>query len=316
MILGRTHGTQAVRDSLSAVSRPPGSTLVLGGSGFLGAHVVALASRTGAVTSACREPARTPDLGAARAIDRREVDATRPGGIEALLEELAPARIVNCAALGRIPHCEERPDLARALNADLPGRLARWSARHGARFVHVSTDLVFGREPPPEGGFREEDRPSPIQEYGRSKAAGEQAVLAADPCALVVRLPLLCGFSGGRGLGASDALLAARDRGETPTLFTDEWRTPLDVRVAASALVELLLRGDSGLLHAAGADRVSRHEIGLLVLGRARVRPGRRGELRPEDVSLDSRRARGRLVTPLPGIRETLSAGRGSPAPS
>ncbi len=156
----------------------------------------------------------------------------------------------------------------------------------------------------------------PVSRYGETKAAGERAVLETSPEALVVRLPLLYGDSGGRGLGATDALLAAVARGERPRLFEDEFRTPLDVDVAARALVELLLdSGVAGVLHVAGKERLARYELGLALLAaagfdparaRAAVLAGTRRQAglettRPADVSLDASRARDMLRMELPG---------------
>jgi dTDP-4-dehydrorhamnose reductase len=266
--------------------------------------------------------ARTPGPRATARFER--LDATDPGRIERFLDGLRPARILQCAALSSAADAEARPELARALNVDLPASVALWCARTGARLVHVSTDLVFGGREPPATGFREEDPPAPLSVYGRSKAAGEAAVLEACPSALVVRLPLLCGDSFGRGRGASDSLLAAIARGERPTLFSDEWRTPLDVADAARALVELAGADASGLLHVAGPDRLSRHELGLVVLqsrgmsaeaAAAAIRSGTRSEagmerVRARDASLDARRAASFLATPL-AVDPEVSAGTG-----
>jgi len=220
--------------------------------------------------------------------------------------------VILCTALSSVADAERYPGLARALNVEFPRLVALWCARNRARLVHVSTDLVFGGADPRPEGFREEDPPAPLSEYGRSKAAGESAVLDADPSALVVRLPLLCGDSFGRGRGASDSLLDSIARGERPMLFTDEWRTPLDVAVAARALVELAGTEASGLLHVGGPDRLSRYELGRIVL-RSRgmeesaIRTGTRAEAgmeatRARDASLDSGRARRILGTALPPI--------------
>ena len=292
-----------------------GPTLVLGGSGFLGAHVV-LAAGTG-VQVAGREPG---PAGPASPAGFLRLDALVRGEVRRVLGGLGPARIVLCTALSDLGLAERYPVLARELNAWFPGEVAHWCARSGARLVHVSTDLVFGGGDPGPGGFREDDPPAPLSEYGRSKAAGESAVLGACPDALVVRLPLLYGDSFGRGRGASDGLLAAIERGERPTLFTDEWRTPLDVANAARALVELAAGGERGILHVAGPDRVSRLELGRAVLRSrglgedeiaARTRAGTRREAgpestRPRDVSLDASRARLLLSTALVPIRENL----------
>jgi dTDP-4-dehydrorhamnose reductase len=238
------------------------------------------------------------------------------GAAVALLEAHQPRLVLNAAALSRVGDCEQDPALARRLNVEVPAEVAAWCAASGARLVHVSTDLVFGAEPPPIGGFTEDSAVGPVSVYGETKAAGERAVLDACPAALVVRLALLYGNSGGRGLGASDSLLEAVNRDAQPPLFVDEFRTPLEVSAAAEALTELLVADDAGLLHLAGPDRVSRHDLGLAVLRAMgltaeeaveQVRAARQAEVptvgaRPEDVSLDARRAARRLETDLPGI--------------
>ena len=298
-------------DSLDdSVGDAGGTTLVLGASGFLGPHVVRRAlARGGRVVAVARDPGR-----AGRALDGAEVEAADLLEVtEALLERAGPRRVVLVAALARIDACERDPELARATNAGLPERVAHWCARHSVRLVHVSTDLVFDGRPPRDAGYREGDSARPLHVYGASKLAGEQAVLARDRAALVVRLPLLYGDSGGRGLGASDWLVEAVEAGETPRLFTDEWRTPLEVGDAAAALVELACGDQAGRLHVAGPERVSRHDLGRAVL-RARghgeeeiariVRPALRRELgleaqRAADVSLDATRARALLRASL-----------------
>ncbi|MCC6406244.1 MAG: SDR family oxidoreductase [Planctomycetes bacterium] len=306
------------------------STLVLGGSGFLGAHVAAAAWKRersrpedarGRVVSASREPARGPTFWQPRdAVELVGVDATG-GELERVLDELAPARIVCCAAASRISDCERDPARAEAVNVELPRYLARWCAARGARLVHVSTDLVFGASSPASGGFVESDPPAPISVYGASKARGEAAVLSADPHALVVRLPLLFGDSGGRALGASDSLVAAVRAGEQPMLFRDEWRTPLDVSNAAEALSELAESHVAGILHVGGPVRLSRVELGHLVLRAAGkksaelyglVRAGTRSEAglaatRPCDVALDTTRALEHLSVTLLAPREALA---------
>jgi dTDP-4-dehydrorhamnose reductase len=284
-------------------------TLVLGGSGFLGAHVVrclALAGRC--VVSASREPRAGESIHGVE-IETRVLDALRPAATSALIEELEPSSIVLTTALSRASDCDAYPGLARELNVSFPARVAGLAERRGIRLVHVSTDLVFGDREPPPSGFREHDPVGPVSLYGESKAEGEEAVLASSAGALVVRLPLMFGDSGGRGRGASDWILAEIEAGRRPTLFTDEFRTPLAVDVAASALVELADTRFSGRLHVAGPERLSRHELGLAVLRRAgldpaRVRAGTRAEsgldgTRAADVSLDSTRARSLLQTPI-----------------
>ncbi len=303
-----------------------GSTLlILGGSGYLGAHLLRAADRawrTAAgferVVVACRRPRAHRLPGTSSGIETRVFDAaTEP--VCALLGAVHPDLVLNVLALSRVADCEAQPALAERLNADVPREVAAWSAAHGARLVHVSTDLVFGGRPARAERFAEDESPAPLHVYGASKARGEESVLEKCSCALVLRLPLLYGDSGGRGLGASDALLAALERGECPGLFRDEWRTPLEAGNAAEALLEVALRGVCGILHVAGPERLSRFELGLRLLhalgwrareARGAVRSvvradhGLQGQ-RSEDASLDATRARALLHTPLapPGAR-------------
>jgi len=279
--------------------------LVIGGSGLLGAHVVGELVRRGrACVSASRAPAAPP--GAAVPDGQLVVDGTRPGALVEAIEAGRFGRVFLVAALSRVGDAGRDPGLAQRLNRDWPGELAGACAGAGVRLVHVSTDLVFGAEPPPRArGFTELDPTAPLEPYGASKAAGERHVLGAAPDALVVRLPLLYGRSFGRGLGAGDSLVAALEAGGDPMLFTDEYRTPIDAAVAARLLVELAgnpgSMGPSGLLHLGGPERLSRAELGQRLLATrpdlASPRLGTRADLgleptRAGDASLDSSRAR------------------------
>jgi dTDP-4-dehydrorhamnose reductase len=290
--------------------------LVTGAGGFLGAHVVEVARAAGyEVIGHLRRPARAAEswLAGVECVLHELADS---GELARWLEPLAPLAVVHTAAASRIADCEENPSLARRVNVEASAALARAAARIGARFVHVSTDLVFGAQPAPSGGFVESDTPAPISHYGASKRDAELEVAKADPAAVIARLPLLLGPSHGRGLGASDSILEALARGERPRLFEDELRTPLDVRSAAQALVELAHSPIAGVLHVAGPERMSRYDLGCRVLrrtglradqARAALKPTTRAALgvqasRPADVSLNAALARDLLRTLLVGI--------------
>jgi dTDP-4-dehydrorhamnose reductase len=295
--------------------------VILGASGFVGAHLVraALAAGLREVIAVSRRPELRPrrDRDPAGAVRELALDLLAPGALATALTAAPEAPVILAAALARAAACERDPELAARTNAELPAVLAE----RAGRVVHVSTDLVFGASPPRGARYAEDDPPDACSVYGATKAAGERAVLAAAASALVVRLPLLYGDSGGRGLGASDQVRAQVAAGGRPYLFTDEHRTPLDVADAAAALVELALGDARGVLHVAGPERVSRLELGVLALAaegrsaaeaRAAVDAGpRTGEAlrRPGDVSLDAAAAAGVLRTRLRGVGEVLGEG-------
>ena len=297
---------------LSAHYDSPSEVLVLGASGFLGRHVVA------GFSAGCRAHARKAGFASSPAL---AADLSDEAQLFELLAAERPRALINCAAISAPAACEGDPSAAAAMNTSLPRLLGEWSVETGARVIHVSTDLVFGGAPAPAGGFREEDEPSPLSVYGASKAAGERGLLDVAPDALVVRLPLLYGSGLGTSRGASEDLFATLDRGEVARLFEDEWRTPLPASVAAAALIELCASPARGLLHVAGAERVSRLELGHALHAERFQDPARaarelmgcaRADLdlsppRPEDTSLCCERARALLETALPGLEEGVA---------
>ena len=305
-------------------------TLITGASGFLGAHVVSAALAKASKSATLSEPfgppvhaqTRGPALlvprfggGPRDAAEWFEADFLDVD-IVTLLDKVGPTEVIHCAALSSAAACEASPGDAMRLNREVSRSIASWCAAHGAKLVHVSTDLVFGAEDPPKTGFLEDDETGPLSVYGRTKLEAEWAVLEAYPDACVARLPLLYGNSGGRGLGASDSILEAVEAGSEPKLFVDEWRTPLEVSNAAEALVELLEFESGGVVHLAGPDRVTRYVLGIQVLlamglseqeahgaltgiSQAQIDTG---APRPRDVALDASLASEHLETELLGV--------------
>ncbi|MFT5288844.1 MAG: dTDP-4-dehydrorhamnose reductase [Planctomycetota bacterium] len=306
-----------------------GGLLVLGASGFLGSHVLRAARGASAlpVYAVSRKPpggvGTNPEVSG---LTWFSADINDPVAMGRLFESLRPRACILTAALSRMGACEADPIGAQDTNSLAPEHIAHCAREARTRLVHVSSDLVFGGEPGRAAGYREGDATAALSVYGRTKAEGEERVLAANPSALVCRLPLLYGDSGASGewgkwgvaQGASDQILAARARGERSVLFEDEIRTPLDVAQAATALVELageegLAAKVSGLLHVAGPLALDRYRFAELVLAAqglsqeaieaglersTRAALGLEGQ-RPANVALDSSRARSLLRTIL-----------------
>ncbi len=163
--------------------------------------------------------------------------------------------------------------------------------------VYVSTDLAFDGEHAP---YREEDAPSPLGEYGRTKVEGEGIVLGLER-GVVVRAPLIYGPPGTHSGGFLQWMEESVATGREMTLFSDEVRSPVHVEDLCVAL-EFAARGEDDwrLWHAAGPESLSRVEMGrILCTVRGRdtsiIRERTRSDaglahLRPRDVTLDSTR--------------------------
>lgn len=282
--------------------------LVTGGSGYLGGWVVRLARPGWDVTATyLSHPVDGPGVSWCR-LDVRD----RPA-VAALVEEVHPAVIIHTAAMnpggGR--------DI-RATNIAGSYHVARAAARWDARLVHVSTDVLFDGE---RGNYVEEDPPSPVTPYGRSKARAEEEVEQSGAEAMIVRTSLIYGWRPERDRQTRWMLdkLAA---GEPIRLFTDELRCPIWVESLAAALVELAGMDVIGRLHVAGAQVLDRYAFGQRLLRFHGVDPAplvptlsrESGLNRPLDCTLDISRAQALLATPLPGVDEVLT--RHSPQPA
>jgi dTDP-4-dehydrorhamnose reductase len=115
-----------------------------------------------------------PRLGEVVAIGREHLDLSRPADIRSLIREVHPDLIVNAAAYTAVDQAEKDEGLARAINSEAPAVMAEEAQKIGAAIVHFSTDYIFdGAKNSP---YDENDSPNPINIYGRTKLAGEQAV--------------------------------------------------------------------------------------------------------------------------------------------
>ena len=133
-------------------------------------------------------------LGRLSVTGRAELDLADADKLRSGLRELSPDVIVNAAAYTAVDKAESEPELAMAVNAEAPGVLAEEAKRCGALLVHYSTEYVF------DGGasqpYREDDPTGPLNVYGRSKLAGEEAIRASGADYLILRTSWVYGLRG------------------------------------------------------------------------------------------------------------------------
>jgi dTDP-4-dehydrorhamnose reductase len=203
------------------VPQEPG-ILVVGRSGRLAQSIVAEAARLGLTL---------------RSLGRPELDIDDPDSIARVLRAESPRAIVNAAGLVDVDEAEKHPDRAFALNRDGAARLAEAAARAQIPFLQVSSDYVFdGRKTTP---YVESDATGPLNVYGRSKVAGEVAVLTAYPSAIVVRTSwVFTPF----GKSFITAMLALARTHETVRVVADQTGTPTSGAELAKAMLDMTVR--------------------------------------------------------------------------
>jgi dTDP-4-dehydrorhamnose reductase len=233
--------------------------LVAGAAGAVGTDVVGVLSMYGEDVVAC---------------DRAMLDVTSPESVQAALDDASPHVVVNCAAYTAVDAAETDEETAFLVNADGPDLLARWCADHGARLVHVSTDYVFaGRASTP---YDEDTAVAPRSAYGRSKAAGERAVLSSGADAFVVRTAWIYGAVGGNFVKTMARLATERD---TVRVVDDQIGSPTWSLHLARGLVALgVSNAPPGIYHCTSAGEASwfvfaRAVFAELGLDPARVEP-------------------------------------------
>lgn len=237
--------------------------LLTGASGLLGNAYAKVAIRRGhsiIALSSSREPI-ADGIEQSIKIDARELEK-----ITKLALEIWPDVIVNCAAISSPADVDTYPELAEQINVALPRHLSQLSKHLGARFLHISTDMVF--DGLSEAPYRSTDMPSPTNLYGQTKLMAEREVLqhnSEDP--IILRIPILMGNSPYHKRSVHEKLLAAIAQGEKPKLFCDEIRQPCSASNVAEVLIELSERRDlHGIFHWAGRDRISRFEMAERIL--------------------------------------------------
>lgn len=280
--------------------------LLTGASGLVGSAVARIGSREGHTLIGVTGRYTGPLSGLHT---RVALDLASPGAIDNLVRSLRPDAIINAAAISEPAACDADPGLSEALNVHLPARLAERAREQGARFVHLSSEQVFGGDRAP---YRCADPVAPLNRYARQKVASEQAVAAAaGALAVTVRAPLLGGNSPGGRRSLHERMLADWAAGKALRLYTDEIRQVCHADNLAAVLLELCARPDlSGNLHWAGLDPLSRHELAIRLRTHFQLDPARtpitavrRSDdpaacaTRPADLTLD--------LAPLAGALQT-----------
>ncbi len=247
----------------------------------------------------------------AATIDRTiKTDLTNPADIERLFQTVKPDAMIHAAAATNSNYCQTNKSTARKINVEATSELAGRCSDRSIPFVFTSTDLVFDGENAP---YREEDPPSPLSDYGEQKALAEENIRRLYPEAVICRLSLLFGFASGNFFST---MIDDLKQGKRIRLFTDEYRTQLNVDTAARILARAL-ENISGTFHIGGAESVSRYDFGVLA---AKIFGIETGSLvpclqkdvpmaapRPKDVSLDSSKARSAMNFNPPRLEEDIN---------
>jgi len=228
--------------------------LITGASGLLGANLVLAAHEDHEVIAVYhRHPIEL------EGVQSVSVDLCQPGRAKKLFDHYQPDWVVHCAADTSIDELESKPERAFRMNRDMAGNVAEAAHEIEAKMVHISTDAVFdGRE----GPYREGDPTEPVNVYGKSKLAGEHAVLAVCPEALIIRTNIF-GWNVQPKTSLAEWFINNL-RQEIPCKgFTDVYFNPLLVNYLWVIINSLLKSDLRGVFHVGSDQCISKYEFGV-----------------------------------------------------
>ncbi|MDH3312844.1 MAG: dTDP-4-dehydrorhamnose reductase [Nitrosopumilus sp.] len=226
-----------------------------------------------------------------------QLDLTNQDKIIKTIQEIKPDSIIHLAAMTNVDLCETQQELAHLINVKSTEILAKQAAKLDTFFVYVSTDYVFDGK---KGKYSEDDSTNPLGYYGKSKLKAEKVLnkLASNWC--IARTSTPFGTHSNKKsfpIWIKENLEAKK---EIPVLI-DQFTSPTYVPNLSKMLIEIAKRKISEIIHTAGASRISRYELAILVseklhLDKELLKPVQISQMnwnaqRPKDSSLDVSKA-------------------------
>lgn len=194
-----------------------------------------------------------------RGVQSDVYDLLSTSSLERRLIELRPKVVIHCAALVDVDHCERHPDEALRLNTGLTDTLSELCARLGSKLIFISTDAVFDGQK--EGPYTEDDSPSPLNVYGRSKLLAEHTALRHE--GNVVLRTNIYGWNYRAKQSFGEWIYNSLAKGDALRMFADVVFSPILVNELATAVVGVVTRNLRGLFHAGGTGQISKYEFGV-----------------------------------------------------
>lgn len=279
--------------------------LITGANGFLGANAVRSMHSRADVVGLVRDA-----NSASWCPQKVTADLLAPDAVDHAVRMVEPDVVLHCAALADHRACEDNEEMAFRVNAEASGVLAGAAADMGAQFVYVSTDAVFSGE---RGWYAEGDPISPTSAYGRSKAAGEEAVLAAHSSAVIARTNFF-GWSPSGHRSILEFFVRELSAGNRVPGYVNYTVTSLFVEDVVESIEKIVDSNESGVFHVVASDALAKADFGRLVATEFGYHSELIDEVRVEgpdrDLSLRSDRMADLRGTPMPSQAQGVARAR------
>lgn len=192
--------------------------------------------------------------------DVNSLDITNYNSVKEKVDSLNPDIIINCAAYTNVSGCEQNEDQAYLINSIGPQNLSKISKKYGIVLVHISTDYVFSGDK--KTPYIENDLTSPQSAYGRTKCAGENAVISNMEEYFIIRTSWLYGD----GNNFVRTMMKLANKNEKITVVNDQIGSPTFAEDLVIAIDALLKTKEYGIYHATGNGYCSWYEFACKIL--------------------------------------------------
>lgn len=187
-----------------------------------------------------------------------KLDISGKAQVDEAFKNIKPDVVVHAATLTDVDKCETNKDLAWKVNVEGTKNIAEAAKSLGSFLIYISTDYVFSGE---KGGYKETDKPDPINYYGLTKLKAEEIVQTQSEY-FIARPSVIYGSTPAAGkVNFALWLIETLRKGERVKIVTDQWNTPTLNTNLAEMTLEVVERRLTGIYHLCGATKVSRYEF-------------------------------------------------------
>lgn len=281
--------------------------LITGASGLLGSKLAELATESGHVVHSLYN-SHLCTYG-----KPQRVDVTDQSAVKKVFADTTPDIVFHTASITDVDLCETNPELAMRVNGEVTGFISKACQETGSYLAYVSTDYVFDGM---RGQYSEEDKPAPINAYGRSKLFGEEEMTRHCSRGCVARTSVIYGWGRPYRPNFATWIHNKLKANEQVSVVSDQFASPTLNTHLARMLLEVAERRIQGILHVAGSTRISRYEFAVMLakqfgfneslLNPVQAETTSWKARRPSDSSLNVSKAQGLLTNKPTTLRDAL----------
>jgi dTDP-4-dehydrorhamnose reductase len=240
------------------------------------------------------------------------LDLRNAGEIESVIDQIQPPIVIHTGGLTDLQYCQSHPQETEDINYRATAQLAAFCAQRGIRLIYLSSDMIFDGT---KGNYTETDVPHPLNQYGRSKFAAEEAIKSICENYAIIRLNLVFGHGEAVKKTFTDRILIASWCSKPYPIFKGQVRSPISLDVASRVIREIAEGEFRGIFHLGGLESIDRWDFAIKLIAFLHIDPTiskessvpeEFKEFYPLNTSFDITKARTELKTELLTIEEGL----------